>query len=689
MVAARTPSAPRARVGAIIAAVLTSLVLGLGPASASAAPAGIAAFEVEPEPIERTECPVPVPATAADRVECGVLIVPERRGDDNDPERVIRIPYAVISATDTERREDPLVVPVGRPATVSAEGAFAHTVRTFAADGAWANADRDVIVIEQRGGGLSEPTLDCPEVAIDRLASDGVVASGDARGDRRLAGLQACRDRLVEDGVDLAAYTTRASAGDLADLRAALGYETWNLFAVSYDTRLALTVLRDQAAGLRALILDGPAPLHVDVYQRTPVAFAQAVDQLVASCKADAACADRYPDLDDTLAGVLEDAARSPLDVAVDSPADGSLLTVELDDAVLAQGLSDALARGDATRSLPFLIDQLDRGNVSAALPLVQRSVDRADARVEGLELSLECAEEVPFNDPAAVVEVAAGDPISAHLVPVPDRFAECEIWQVPALGDRETSPVAGEVPTLILTGTFDPLTPHRWGLATAETLPAATVALVSGAGHGTIGAREPANAGACARALARQFLADPAQDLEASCLAASGPAAFLTTADIDPTTAIYRLDRDVLEQRDPVQLGVLGVSLILLLATLVYGAVVALRSGLRLSGDIPEGGVLAAVTSAALHLGFAGILGLILVNADRQLLAFGLPPAVWPALLLPLGALVTTVLLIVLLVRAWVQDDGTLLHRILLSVSAAASLTFYLWLLLRGMLAL
>ena len=33
---------------------------------------------------------------------------------------------------------------------------------------------------------------------------------------------------------------------NLADLRALLGYDQWNLYGISYGTRLALTTMRDQ-----------------------------------------------------------------------------------------------------------------------------------------------------------------------------------------------------------------------------------------------------------------------------------------------------------------------------------------------------------------------------------------------------------------------------------------------------------
>ena len=67
-------------------------------------------------------------------------------------------------------------------------------------------------------------------------------------------------------GINTTAYTTAANAADINDLRLALGYSQWNLYGVSYDTRLALTILRDHPEGVRSAILDAVYPPMADKY---------------------------------------------------------------------------------------------------------------------------------------------------------------------------------------------------------------------------------------------------------------------------------------------------------------------------------------------------------------------------------------------------------------------------------------
>ena len=107
------------------------------------------------------------------------------------------------------------------------------------------------------------------------------------------------------------------------------------------------------------------------------------------------------------------------------------------------------------------------------------------------------------------------------------------------------------------------------------------------------------------------------------------------------------------------------------------------------MGGDAPGVLVLVATAAAALNLLYVGGLVFVLLNTDPLVLAFGLPTGLWPLLLIPFVALAATVLLVVSLARAWMQEEGSLVHRVLLSVSALASAGFTIWLLARGLLIL
>lgn len=98
----------------------------------------------------------------------------------------------------------------------------------------------DVILLDQRGTGLSRPSLDCPPR--ERPLGPGAFESRGTLLAEMRAELDACVAAWHAKGVDPAAYTSRANAGDVETLRLALGATRINLLAFSYGTEVALTL---------------------------------------------------------------------------------------------------------------------------------------------------------------------------------------------------------------------------------------------------------------------------------------------------------------------------------------------------------------------------------------------------------------------------------------------------------------
>ena len=98
----------------------------------------------------------------------------------------------------------------------------------------------DVILLDQRGIGLSEPSLDCknPKIPKDVFRSAKLWLEAADRSIRE------CDRTLRAKGIDVAAYTIAASADDVDDLRLALGVEKLSFIGHSYGTLLAQEVIR-------------------------------------------------------------------------------------------------------------------------------------------------------------------------------------------------------------------------------------------------------------------------------------------------------------------------------------------------------------------------------------------------------------------------------------------------------------
>ena len=181
------------------------------------------------------------------RFTCGFLTAPENRNDPWGP--TIKIAAAIVHGESVNRAPDPVVYVAG-----GFEGDAVRSLESLVDEHLTAYLqDRDVIVFDSRGAGLSEPVLECTQAPSDSDYGEYVVIGLTAD---RLSSLEACRQKLLGEGIDLSLYTVDHSAPDLIDLTTALGYKIWNLFAVSEGAHLAFAVMRDYPESVRSVVLD-------------------------------------------------------------------------------------------------------------------------------------------------------------------------------------------------------------------------------------------------------------------------------------------------------------------------------------------------------------------------------------------------------------------------------------------------
>jgi pimeloyl-ACP methyl ester carboxylesterase len=457
------------------------------------------------EPVfETAECQFEVPDGS--EVRCGYLTVPEDRSTFSAVSRVARLHVAIVKSVSDDPAPDPFVYLAGGPGGYALDN-ISGIVQIFDA----VLRDRDLIVFDQRGAGYSEPSLDCPEIT--ELVIDTLDRNLTAEEEIELSGtaLRACRRRVLREGADLSAYNSAQNAADVNDLRLALGYDEWNLYGVSYGTRLALTVLRDFPKGVRSVILDSVFPPQVDSLAERGANAERAFDLLFERCALNDACSAAFPDLEAAFYSLVAQLDAEPIVVQVQS------LDVVLNGDDLIGLLFELLYDSDAIPTLPELIFDVASGSYDDLERWVFRSIVQSVFVSEGMYGSVECVEEYPLsaaartvNDQPALGQARLGEYFTASLE---SSLAICDVWNVDAAGAFENGVVTSDVPTLVLTGDYDPVTPPAWGRLAAETLDRSFYFEFSGVGHGVYGARE------CARELVDAFLAAPTVAPDADCV--------------------------------------------------------------------------------------------------------------------------------------------------------------------------
>jgi pimeloyl-ACP methyl ester carboxylesterase len=478
---------------------------------------------------EPASCPKLPGAEELVKASCGYLVVPENRNRPTG--RTIRLMVAKYPARSTEKRADPVVYLAGGPGDIVPLEVNGLIAADFI-------RDRDILAMSQRGTMFSEPALTC--VAGDDFAREllGLRFYSEATKRAHLAATEACRRELAATGADLSAYNSTESAADFADLRKALGYETWNVYGTSYGSYLAQTLMRDHPEGIRSVVLDSVLPTTYNVAANWLNAR-DGFDNIFQACAAEAACNAAHPRLEETFTGLVNKLEAEPLTATVRDPATGEDVKVVIDGGALVDWLRNQNYAVPTLQAAPNRIDGLAAGRPDAIEAIALDRASRAPppgpdvpALGYGLAVGVSCRESYPFATPEDLA--AAGREAFPHYpASIQNQSVggwayfneDCrEVWKVPAAPDAMHQPVASSIPTLLISGSFDTLTSLAGAKAAAAKLSNATIISIPGIGH-SVSPWSP-----CAQAVIVSFLADPAAP-DTSCVGALKPPGFTSVA--------------------------------------------------------------------------------------------------------------------------------------------------------------
>jgi pimeloyl-ACP methyl ester carboxylesterase len=430
-------------------------------------------------------CPFAVPRGLS--VRCGTLTVPEDRSRPNGP--TVRLPVAIARAAQQPALADPVLYLSGGPGSpaLSSAPSLARGWAPFL-------GRRDLVVVDQRGTGRARPSLDCPEADAARARLFGTLAGADERRSAEHAALAACGRRLTRAGVRLGNYSTTANAQDMRDLRLALGYKQWNVFGISYGTRLAMELARIDPDGTRGLVLDSVYPPQVNLFTAMPASFDASLRQLFAS----------NAELEAAFYGLADRLAARPVSLKLRDPRTGAARTAQLDRRAFLELVYAMLHSTAEIARLPGAITGAANGRYGALAEMQARKLAREGAFSEAMYYTVECASDLARTTPDDTAAAAAAFPrLAPYFAAIqefsPGAFDLCARWGISA-GDTNT-PLASDVPALILAGDSDPITPPAWAQLAASTLPHAATRTFAATGHAVI------TRGGCVYGLVAGFL--------------------------------------------------------------------------------------------------------------------------------------------------------------------------------------
>jgi pimeloyl-ACP methyl ester carboxylesterase len=470
---------------AMAIAVLVALIGGYGVFRAISQPS-----RQTSSAFKQTRCPFHVSTDFVEgqNVICGFLSVPEDRSLPMSP--TIQLAVAIFKTPSSQPAPDPVLFLSGGPGNALLEN---QGPRFNAANIAFLLQNRDLILLDQRGVGYSQPSLHCSVNETPRL----------------------CYDRLVKSGINLNDFTTQEDAADVHDLIRAFGYQQVNLEGVSYGTRLALTVMRQYPADLRSVVLDSVVSPQVNLFTSIPPAALRAFDVLFHRCAIDSHCNVAYPNLQTVFYQLVADLNRTPIMFNTTSPT-GESFTVHFTGNDLVLWLRQSLYFTWFIPQLPAAILQIRQHDYTLLSQIYGSSIN--DTMNRGMFYSVMCGEDAAFTTRHALELSVQGLPLQtqpALLNSTLSLFSVCQFWGMKSVPVAQKEPVMSTIPTLILQGEYDPVTPPANGTLAAHTLSKSYFFLFPGIGHGVV----PSQASNCPNDIMNAFLENPNTKPDSSCI--------------------------------------------------------------------------------------------------------------------------------------------------------------------------
>ena len=435
---------------------------------------------------------------------CGGYRVKENREDAQSKE--LQLHVAVIPALRLKPAADPLFILSGGPGQAASDF-YLSVAPAFAR----IRRDRDLVLVDQRGTGRSN-RMDC------ELPDDSEFAVVDPQRLQEL--VRECRAQLPGDP---RYYTTSIAVRDLDDVRAALGYEKLNLYGISYGTRVAQHYMRRYPTRVRTAILDGAVPAEVALGPDVAIEAQQAIDSTLQRCARDEGCAREFPNVPAQFSALQERLRKQPLTLSIPHPLTGAITSTTLDAARFSAAVRLLSYADETVSTLPLLIHEAQSLREPQALAAQYLRVvsDVEEQIAAGMHFAVVCSEDAPRWSKQNVTDEQLAKTYMGTAF-MSGMRGVCEQWPRGPVDADFGEPLSTDIPTLILSGSNDPVTPQRYADQIMKGIRNGKHLVGAGQGHGQL-------ATGCMPRLTAQFIAAASTaDLDDACVRNIRPTPFM-----------------------------------------------------------------------------------------------------------------------------------------------------------------
>ncbi len=516
-----------------LALIVSSASMTLAQTGTPAEPPGASGIASTLEPIpcstryQRLE-----PFIDGQNLDCSYLSVPAFPGETGSP--VMRLHVMRLHAATTTPAAEPLIVLTGGPG----QGAgsllplFVPATQDQPISYASLLSRQDVILIDQRGTGASEPALSCPgdvspgllppppaggatpaaatPIATPIGATPAPIIPPTA--DQTAQFLVSCLRAYQGAGIDLSAFNTENNAADIAALITALGVPQADLYGISYGSFLGERVISRYPAMIRSAVLASVVAPDTDIFVSQIEGFNQVLGDVFGLCAADPECAANNLNLEGDIETAYQRLASAPATLNVTDPASGQTFPVVMDGSTYLTLLYLA-AFASASYLIPPMITSVAMGDDTLITSIAALLVTPTGI-ASGLLASVYCQDFASDIDLDATLAGTGVRPvlIEGFTSSWTSQNQVCDTLALPVAAP-DADAVESQIPTLLASGEFDPITPPGNADEIIGALPNGQEVTINAVGHDPI-----TSSGPCGVQLLSAFLAAPTAELDTAC---------------------------------------------------------------------------------------------------------------------------------------------------------------------------
>src|SRR5262249_37949405 len=298
--------------------------------------------------------------------------------------------------------------------------------------------------------------------------------------------------------------------------------EKYNFYGVSYGTELGQFLMRERPSQLRSVVLDAVVPLGFSLVTDVPAVKQQVMQQYARACEESPPCNAAYPSLATRYLALLDRLDKQPVPYTLPGVKAASGSPGAAPHALTGKDLDSVLYQSvymrEAVSLIPYVVSRAEEGDFSFVLNIATLLGAAQDDMADGMYMTVVCSEygdtpEAALRFPGVLKRLADAAQTDAKQV-----LALCRDWRIRLLDKALLEPVKSDIPTLLLSGRFDPITPPGQADRVAAGLTHAFHFTFAGGTHGQ------AFTVPCANQIIAAFLDAPANAPDGACAQEMSP---------------------------------------------------------------------------------------------------------------------------------------------------------------------